>query len=67
MYEHESRYDVGGREGACLWKGGPWHPFCREADRSGGERVPLCAITHEPCSRVECELTHCLYAGSKPR
>jgi hypothetical protein len=22
----------GGHEGSCLWKGGPWHPSCREAD-----------------------------------
>lgn len=21
------------RDGSCIWKRGPWHPACREADR----------------------------------
>ena len=24
----------GGHEGSCLWRGGPWHPACREADKT---------------------------------
>lgn len=24
--------EPGGHEGSCLWKGGAWHPSCREAD-----------------------------------
>jgi len=23
-----------GPEGSCLWKGGAWHPSCREADKA---------------------------------
>ncbi len=29
-----SRSHRGGHEGSCLWKGGPWHPSCREKDRA---------------------------------
>jgi len=26
--------DEGGHEGSCLWRGGPWHPSCQQADRT---------------------------------
>lgn len=28
--------EPGGEDGSCLWRGGPWHPGCRTADKARG-------------------------------